>query len=70
MGVWNVWDQGITGKGVIVSVVDDGVSRCHPSIKDNFDMQARFYVTDDDAEPSPVTEDDWQVHDHIYKNFC
>eukprot|EP00092_Neocalanus_flemingeri_P037795 GFUD01041145.1.p1 GENE.GFUD01041145.1~~GFUD01041145.1.p1 ORF type:complete len:770 (+),score=165.59 GFUD01041145.1:226-2310(+) len=60
MGVWNVWSRGITGQGVTVSVVDDGVSRCHPSIAANFDIKASYDFTDDDEDPSPVTADDWQ----------
>eukprot|EP00092_Neocalanus_flemingeri_P070083 GFUD01085990.1.p1 GENE.GFUD01085990.1~~GFUD01085990.1.p1 ORF type:complete len:800 (+),score=182.34 GFUD01085990.1:3-2402(+) len=60
MGVWNVWSRGITGQGVTVSVVDDGVSRCHPSIAANFDTKASYDFTDDDEDPSPVTALDWQ----------
>merc|ERR1711963_112744 len=60
MNIWSVWDKGITGEGVTVSVVDDGVARCHPAIKKNFDEKASFDFTDNDRDPSPERSDDWQ----------
>lgn len=34
--VMPVWRQGITGKGVVVSILDDGVDHTHPDLRDNF----------------------------------
>ena len=61
MGVSKVWHKNITGNGVVVSIVDDGVFRCHPTISENFDFKASFDFTDDDEDPSPINGDDWQV---------
>lgn len=36
MNIAEVWQQGITGKGVVVAVVDDGIQQSHPDLKDNF----------------------------------
>ena len=36
MNIAEVWQQGITGKGVVVAVVDDGIQWSHPDLKDNF----------------------------------
>jgi len=60
MSVWPVWNEGFTGQGVVVSVVDDGVSRCHPSLKENFDTDASFDFSDNDNDPSPETFNDYQ----------
>ena len=31
--VMPVWRQGITGKGVVVSILDDGVDHTHPDLQ-------------------------------------
>ena len=36
IGVTSVWKQGITGKGVVVGVLDDGIDYTHPDISANF----------------------------------
>ena len=34
--VLKVWKMGYTGRGVVVGVVDDGLQKDHPEIKDNY----------------------------------
>lgn len=34
--VLDVWKMGYTGKGVVVGVVDDGLQKDHPELKDNY----------------------------------
>lgn len=36
LDVMPVWRQGITGRGVVVSILDDGVDHTHPDLRDNF----------------------------------
>lgn len=36
MNIDKVWQQGVTGKGIVVAVVDDGLQQSHPDLKDNF----------------------------------
>lgn len=36
MNVLKAWRSGFTGKGVVVAVVDDGLEKSHPDLKDNF----------------------------------
>lgn len=36
MGVYNVWDSGFTGKGVIVALVDDGIETNHSDLAANY----------------------------------
>lgn len=35
INVEGVWQDGITGKGVVVAVIDDGIDIFHPDLKDN-----------------------------------
>lgn len=34
--VLDVWKMGYTGRGVVVGVVDDGLEKDHPELKDNY----------------------------------
>ena len=36
MNIDKVWQQGVTGKGIVVAVVDDGLQQSHPDLEDNF----------------------------------
>ena len=36
MNIDQVWKQGITGKGIVVAVVDDGLEQSHPDLRDNY----------------------------------
>ena len=36
MRIEEAWSRGYTGKGVVVSVLDDGVEREHPDLKSNY----------------------------------
>lgn len=36
MNIDKVWHEGVTGKGIVVAVVDDGLQQSHPDLKDNF----------------------------------
>lgn len=43
--VLDVWKMGYTGRGVVVGVVDDGLEKDHPELKDNY-VSTRIYQTD------------------------
>lgn len=36
MNVIPAWQQGITGKGVVVTILDDGLEYDHPDIEHNY----------------------------------
>ena len=36
LNVMSAWDQGYTGEGVTVTILDDGVDHDHPDIKRNY----------------------------------
>ena len=36
MNVLPAWQQGFSGKGVVVSILDDGIQPNHPDLIDNY----------------------------------
>lgn len=36
MNVGPAWQKGYTGKGVVVSILDDGIQRNHPDLDKNY----------------------------------
>ena len=44
MNITAAWAQGITGKGVVVSILDDGLETSHPDLIKNYDSKVRFQV--------------------------
>ena len=36
MNVQRVWDMNITGKGIVVTILDDGLEKDHPDIANNY----------------------------------
>ncbi|XP_068190180.1 proprotein convertase subtilisin/kexin type 5 [Antennarius striatus] len=53
MNVAGAWRRGYTGKGVVVSVLDDGIETEHPDLKPNYDPLASYDVNGHDPDPSP-----------------
>uniref|UniRef100_A0A8C5M5P8 Neuroendocrine convertase 1 n=1 Tax=Leptobrachium leishanense TaxID=445787 RepID=A0A8C5M5P8_9ANUR len=48
-----VWRKGITGKGVVVTVLDDGLEWNHTDIYANYDPEASYDFNDNDNDPFP-----------------
>ena len=36
MNVQRAWDMGYRGQGVVVSILDDGIEKDHPDLKQNY----------------------------------
>uniref|UniRef100_A0A3Q4AME9 SPC3 n=1 Tax=Mola mola TaxID=94237 RepID=A0A3Q4AME9_MOLML len=53
LNVLGAWRRGYTGKGVVVSVLDDGIERQHPDLRPNYDHRASYDVNGQDRDPSP-----------------
>ncbi|XP_039494211.1 furin-like protease 1 isoform X3 [Drosophila santomea] len=53
MNVIPAWKQGITGRGVVVTILDDGLESDHPDIQDNYDPKASYDVNSHDDDPMP-----------------
>jgi furin len=58
LNVQAAWNEGYTGKGVSVVVVDDGLEWHHPEIIDSYDPKISTDLNDDDSDPSPRYDDD------------
>ncbi|XP_069974950.1 neuroendocrine convertase 1 [Penaeus vannamei] len=48
-----VWERGITGKGVRVLVLDDGIEWRHKDIRGSYDEETSYDLNDNDDDPSP-----------------
>nr|XP_006824136.1 PREDICTED: proprotein convertase subtilisin/kexin type 5-like [Saccoglossus kowalevskii] len=53
MKVKGAWDVGYTGKGTVVTIVDDGLEKDHPDLVDNYDQYASTDLNDRDPDPQP-----------------
>lgn len=48
-----VWQKNITGKGVVVSILDDGIEHEHPDLLRNYESRASHDYNDNDGDPRP-----------------
>uniref|UniRef100_A0A8C7PJF2 Neuroendocrine convertase 1 n=1 Tax=Oncorhynchus mykiss TaxID=8022 RepID=A0A8C7PJF2_ONCMY len=48
-----VWKKGFTGKGVVITVLDDGLEWNHTDIYPNYDTAASYDFNDNDPDPFP-----------------
>ena len=48
-----MWERGIDGTGVVVTVVDDGIEHSHPDLTAAYDSAASLDVNGDDPDPFP-----------------
>uniref|UniRef100_A0A1I8PLW2 furin n=1 Tax=Stomoxys calcitrans TaxID=35570 RepID=A0A1I8PLW2_STOCA len=53
MNVIPAWKEGITGKGIVVTILDDGLESDHPDIISNYDAKASYDVNSHDPDPMP-----------------
>ncbi|GFO13567.1 neuroendocrine convertase 1 [Plakobranchus ocellatus] len=51
--VHGCWKKGLTGKNVVLSILDDGLEKNHTDIKDNYDPEASYDINDKDPDPQP-----------------
>ncbi|XP_061720127.1 neuroendocrine convertase 1-like [Cydia pomonella] len=57
LNVLPVYAMGYTGRGVRVSVLDDGVEHNHTDLRDNYDPEISWDCNDGDPDPSPSQKD-------------
>ncbi|XP_047506706.1 furin-like protease 2 [Pieris napi] len=58
MNVAPAWQKGYTGKGVVVSILDDGIQTNHPDLKQNYDALASTDINGNDDDPMPQDNGD------------
>jgi subtilisin family serine protease len=54
INVFPVWQSGITGSGVNIAIVDDGLERRHPDLRRNYQSDLSYDVNNNDVDPTPV----------------
>lgn len=58
INVLGAWQSGISGEGVTVAIVDDGLQRTHPDISPNYFAQGSYDFNENDPFPDPHAGDD------------
>ena len=53
MNVQGAWELGISGQGVAVTILDDGIEKDHPDLIRNYDPLASTDINDNDSNPQP-----------------
>ena len=53
MRVEGAWKLGMSGQGVAVTIVDDGIEKDHPDLIDNYDPLSSTDLNDNDSDPQP-----------------
>ncbi|XP_051979189.1 furin-like isoform X2 [Xyrauchen texanus] len=67
LNVKEAWSQGFTGRGVVVTILDDGIEKDHPDLARNFDPDASYDVNDRDPDPQPRYT---QLNDNRHGTRC
>nr|CAI5863688.1 unnamed protein product [Callosobruchus analis] len=53
LNVLPVYREGITGKGIRISILDDGIEYTHEDLKDNYDPEISWDCNEGDNDPYP-----------------
>ena len=64
------WEDGITGKGVVVTILDDGLEHSHPDLQSNYEPEASYDFNGVDDDPFPnYTSDNINKHGTRFVSF-
>ena len=61
MSVQEAWKMGITGKGIVVTILDDGIEKNNPDLIANYDPQVSHFISPKSISPS-VLQASWDVN--------
>lgn len=53
INVTGVWERNVTGRGITVAVVDDGLEWTNPDLRDNYNVAGSWDLNADDPDPMP-----------------
>ncbi|XKL65989.1 hypothetical protein PGB90_009409 [Kerria lacca] len=53
MNVRGAWEDGYSGLGIVVTILDDGLEKDHPDLIVNYDPQASYDINGHDEDPMP-----------------
>ncbi|XP_055845205.1 furin-like protease 2 isoform X2 [Episyrphus balteatus] len=78
MNIGPAWQKGYTGKGVVVSILDDGIQTNHPDLAQNYDPDASYDINGNDSDPTPQDNGDnkhgtrcaGEVAAVAFNNYC
>lgn len=78
MNIGPAWQKGYTGKGVVVSILDDGIQTNHPDLAQNYDPDASYDINGNDSDPMPQDNGDnkhgtrcaGEVAAVAFNNYC
>ncbi|XP_054159590.1 endoprotease bli-like [Oppia nitens] len=78
MNVKGAWNMGYTGRGIVVTILDDGIQPNHPDLVSNYDPQASYDINDNDPDPTPQDNGDnkhgtrcaGEVAAQAYNEYC
>lgn len=48
-----MWRKNITGRGVVVTILDDGIEYTHPDLRKNYEAKASWDFNNHDSDPMP-----------------
>ncbi|ELT87218.1 hypothetical protein CAPTEDRAFT_194857 [Capitella teleta] len=57
LGVVGAWRKGYSGRGVVVTILDDGIEYTHDDLKQNYDPDASIDINGHDKDPIPRYDD-------------
>ncbi|XP_033107771.1 proprotein convertase subtilisin/kexin type 7-like [Anneissia japonica] len=64
INVTKLWEYNITGIGVVIAVIDDGLEWSNPDIEPNYCPEGSWDLNSNDADPSPESSDDGTKNRH------
>lgn len=53
LNITKAWQMGFSGKGVVLSIIDDGLEKNNNEIIENYDEKASYDLNDNDPDPEP-----------------
>ena len=70
INVGPVWRKNITGRGVVVTILDDGIEYTHPDLRNNYEAKASWDFNNHDSDPMPrYSRDNLNKHGTRYLCF-